>query len=170
MHFENQRCTESIALTNWKLPGVILRYAASLWDFVFLKPSPAAANRDPSISPGEPAVTALCHCKDCQKHSGGAYSTNAVVKDDQFKITSGTPKSYDAIGDSGKVNKHFFCGNCGSSLFNKLDVMEGMMVIKAGGLDGGKADLKDVAVEYYAKDRVSFVKEVAGAKQEQMLG
>jgi hypothetical protein len=48
MHFENQTCTESTALTNSKLPGVILRYAASLWDFAFLKPSPAAANRDPS--------------------------------------------------------------------------------------------------------------------------
>lgn len=93
-----------------------------------------------------------------------------VVKDDQFKVTSGTPKSYDAVGDSGKVNKHYFCGNCGSSVYNKLDVMEGMTVIKAGGLDDGKADLKDVGIEFYVKDRVSFVKETEGAKQEQVFG
>jgi hypothetical protein len=115
-------------------------------------------------------VKALCHCTDCQKHAGSAYSTNVVIKDDQFKLTSGTPKSYDAVGNSGKVNKHFFCGNCGSSVYNKLDVMEGMTVIKAGGLDGGAADLKDVGVEFYAKDRVSFAKEVDGAKQVQMFG
>lgn len=115
-------------------------------------------------------MKALCHCTDCQKHAGSAYSTNVVIKDDQFKATSGTPKSYDAIGDSGKVNKHFFCGNCGSTLWNKLDVMEGMTVIKAGGLDDGKADLKDIGVEFYVKDRVSFAKEVEGAKQLPMFG
>ena len=115
-------------------------------------------------------MTALCHCLDCQKHAGSAYSTNVVIKDDQFKLTSGTPKSYDAVGNSGNVNKHFFCGNCGSSVFNKLDVMEGMTVIKAGGLDDGKADLKNIGVEFYAKDRVSFAKEVEGAKQVQMFG
>lgn len=119
---------------------------------------------------GEPAVKALCHCTDCQKHAGSAYSTNVVLKDDQFKATSGTPKSYDAVGDSGKVNKHFFCGNCGSSLWNKLDVMEGMTVVKAGGLDDGKANLKDIGVEFYVKDRVSFAKEVEGAKQLPMFG
>jgi hypothetical protein len=115
-------------------------------------------------------VTALCHCKDCQKHAGSAYSTNVAVKDDQFKITSGSPKGYDAVGDSGKVNKHFFCPNCGSSVYNKLDVMEGMTVIKAGGLDGGKADLSSIGVEFYTKDRVGFAKEVEGAKQEKMFG
>ncbi len=115
-------------------------------------------------------MKALCHCTDCQKHAGSVYSTNVVVKDEQFQVASGTPKSYDAVGNSGKVNKHFFCGNCGSSLYNKLDVMEGMTVIKAGGLDGGQADLKDVGVEFYVKDRVSFVKEVAGAKQVEMFG
>jgi hypothetical protein len=121
-------------------------------------------------STGEPALTAICHCKDCQKHAGSAYSTNVVVKDDQFKVVSGTAKSYDAIGNSGKVNKHFFCGNCGSSLYNKLDVLEGMIVIKAGGLDGGKADLENFGVEFYTKDRLSFVKELQGSKQEQMFG
>lgn len=68
------------------------------------------------------------------------------------------------------MNKHFFCGTCGSSVFNKLDVLEGMTVVKAGGLDDGKADLKDVGVEFYVKDRLSFANEVPGAKQEKMFG
>ena len=128
------------------------------------------ANAVSRIPTGEPAVKALCHCVDCQKYAGSAYSTNVVIKDDQFKVISGTPKAYDAVGNSGKVNKHFFCGNCGSACWNKLDVMEGMTVIKAGGLDGGKADLKDVGVEFYTKDRLSFAKEVEGAKQLEMFG
>ncbi|KAF8855214.1 hypothetical protein BDZ45DRAFT_595904, partial [Acephala macrosclerotiorum] len=81
-----------------------------------------------------------------------------------------TLKTYDAIGDSGKVNKHFFCSICGSSLYTELKVMPDMMCIKAGGLDGGKANIGKVGVEFYTKDRVSFAKEVEGAKQEKVFG
>jgi hypothetical protein len=42
--------------------------------------------------------------------------------------------------------------------------MPNIMCIKAGGLDGGKADIGKVSVEFYTKDRVSFAKEVEGAK------
>jgi hypothetical protein len=59
---------------------------------------------------GEPQVTALCHCTDCQKWSGGAYTSNIVVPRTDFKVTSGKPKEYAAVGNSGKKNNHFFCG------------------------------------------------------------
>merc|ERR1712137_980903 len=119
---------------------------------------------------GEPAVTALCQCTDCQKWSGGAYTSNVVVPRTNMKVVKGnTPvvgalKTYDAVGNSGKVNKHFFCGTCGSSLYTELEVMPEMGCIKAGGLDGGKADLGNVGVEFYTKDRVSFSKAIEGAK------
>jgi hypothetical protein len=75
-------------------------------------------------------------------------------------------KTYDATGGSGKINKHYFCSNCGSSLYTELEVVPTMMFIKAGGLDGGKADLGSVDVELYVKDRVGFLGEVQGAKQD----
>lgn len=82
----------------------------------------------------------------------------------------GPLKTYDVIGDSGKVNKHYFCGTCGSSLYTELELMPDVTCIKAGGLDGGKADLGDINVEFYTKDRVSFAKAVEGAKQEPIFG
>lgn len=39
---------------------------------------------------GEPKVTALCHCTDCQKWTGGAFTSNAVVPEDSFKVVKGT--------------------------------------------------------------------------------
>lgn len=53
----------------------------------------------------EPAVTALCHCTDCQKWTGGAYTSNVVVPRIAFKVVAGSPKTYDAVGNSGKINK-----------------------------------------------------------------
>jgi len=47
--------------------------------------------------------------------------------------------------------------------------MADMTCVKSGGLDGGKADHK-VDVEFYTKDRLSYAKEVAGAKQEKVFG
>jgi len=120
---------------------------------------------------GEPAVTALCHCLDCQKWTGGAYTSNVVVPRTAFQVTSSTkPKEYDAVGNSGKVNKHFFCGTCGSGLYTELEVMPDVTCVKAGGLDGGKADIGVPGVEFYTKDRVSFAKECEGAKQEPVFG
>lgn len=83
----------------------------------------------------------------------------------------GSPKDYDAVGDSGKVNKHFFCANCGSSLYTELEVMPDLTCVKAGGLDGGAASLDNkVGVEFYTKDRAAYLKETAGAKQETKFG
>ncbi|KXH25412.1 glutathione-dependent formaldehyde-activating enzyme [Colletotrichum nymphaeae SA-01] len=135
----------------------------------------------------DPQVTALCHCTDCQKWSGSAFTSNAVVPRTSFKVTQGTkgspgpmifpkyalnpdhlgePKFYDITGDSGKNNRHFFCSNCGSSLYTELDLMADVTCIKAGGLDEGKASLEGKpAVEFYCKDRVSYLVDVKGADQ-----
>ncbi|KAF7714222.1 Uncharacterized protein PECH_002231 [Penicillium ucsense] len=116
-------------------------------------------------------LSALCHCTDCQKWTGGAFTSNAVVPRSSFKVTKGTPSSYDAIGNSGKINKHFFCSKCGSSLYTELEVMPDNTIIKAGTLDGGAANLNGkVDVEFYVKDRPSYLGAVAGAKQEQAFG
>lgn len=76
-------------------------------------------------------TSALCHCIDCQKWTGGAYTSNAVVPRDKFKVVQGSPKTWDAKGDSGKINKHFFCGTCGSSLYTELEVMPDVTCVKA---------------------------------------
>ncbi|KAJ5510360.1 hypothetical protein LT330_009505 [Penicillium expansum] len=116
-------------------------------------------------------LAALCHCTDCQKWSGGAFTSNAVVPRTSFKVTKGTPNSYDAVGDSGKINKHFFCPTCGSSIYTELEIMPDMTCVKAGTLDGGEANLKGkVDVEFYVKDRPAYLAAVEGAKQEQLLG
>ncbi|KAK7415165.1 hypothetical protein QQX98_006109 [Neonectria punicea] len=121
-------------------------------------------------STSEEALRALCHCLDCQKWTGGAFTSNAVVDEDSFSVTKGSPKQYDVTGASGKINHHFFCGDCGSSLFTKLDIMEGKVIIKAGGLDDGKASLDGkVDVEFYCRDRVGYLGAVEGAKQEPLF-
>ncbi|KAG7136869.1 hypothetical protein HYQ45_005621 [Verticillium longisporum] len=115
---------------------------------------------------GEALTKALCHCIDCQKWTGGAFTSNAVVPRTAFSVTKGTPRAWDAVGASGKINKHFFCGDCGSSLYTELEVLPDVTCVKAGGLDGGAASLDGaINVEYYTKDRVSYLGEAPDAQQ-----
>lgn len=73
-------------------------------------------------------------------------------------------------GASGKINHHFFCSDCGSSLFTKLDVMPGKVIIKAGGLDNGGASLGNkIGVEFYTRDRVGYLGAFEGAQQQHLF-
>lgn len=81
---------------------------------------------------GEPALTVLCHCHDCQKWCGAVASSNMIVPRDQFKVTKGSPKKFGVKADSGKTNTRVFCGNCGSSLFSEVEALPDIIALKAG--------------------------------------
>lgn len=49
--------------------------------------------------------------------------------------------------------------------------MPDVTCVKAGGLDGGGAELGNkVDIEFYCKDRVKYLKDVPNAKQEPVFG
>jgi hypothetical protein len=48
---------------------------------------------------GEPTVMLNCHCRDCQRVSGGAYVTAMVLARTALKIT-GEVKYYDSKADT----------------------------------------------------------------------
>lgn len=63
------------------------------------------------VASGYSAITALCHCADCQKWSASAFSCNVIVPTSAFSILKGHPKSWSRIAlVSGKPHAHFFCG------------------------------------------------------------
>ena len=56
----------------------------------------------------QPAMTGVCHCKNCQRQAGSAFSTLAGVPLNELHI-SGEPKLYiDPDTDSGNTVKRFF--------------------------------------------------------------
>jgi hypothetical protein len=82
----------------------------------------------------EPIATMECHCRDCQRASGGASTVAVVVPRSALEVTKGTPKSYAVTGDSGGQIKRFFCAECGSPLFSEPSA-GAFQVVKAGSLD-----------------------------------
>ncbi|KAM0796775.1 DUF636 domain protein [Usnea florida] len=120
---------------------------------------------------GAPQATALCHCTDCQKWSGGAYTSNVVVPRQEFHVVKGSPKHFNIKGDSGKMNDHWFCGDCGSSLYTELEIMPDAVCVKAGSIDDKAVrDFKTTSVEFYCKDRMGYQTAVEGAEQKPVFG
>lgn len=86
-------------------------------------------------SSAEPAMTAVCHCKDCQRQSGTALSILVGVPRESLEL-EGDLATFTTIGeDHGQENERRFCPNCGSPVLTTTPVMPDLVFIKAGTLD-----------------------------------
>lgn len=83
----------------------------------------------------EPAMIAVCHCTDCQKQNGTAFSVNVLVPNDQIEIGGETLTQYETTGTSGKKVLRSFCNRCGSPLTTLFEGFGGLAAIKVGTLD-----------------------------------
>jgi len=82
----------------------------------------------------EPVRSMLCHCKNCQRTSGSAVSTIALMARDAVAI-DGETRTYDYAGDSGGKLAIRFCPTCGSPVFLEIRAMPDILSVKVGTLD-----------------------------------
>ena len=82
----------------------------------------------------EPLMAGTCHCRDCQRASGGFGAPMLFVPKAALKVT-GEVKYHEVTADSGSAVRRGFCPSCGSPLFGKPDVMPDAVGIRAGSLD-----------------------------------
>lgn len=82
----------------------------------------------------EPAMCLNCHCKNCQKQAGSAFSIIIGVPEGSVEVT-GEVKTYQDRGESGGGVQRQFCPDCGSPIFSLVESAPGMVWIKAGTLD-----------------------------------
>lgn len=78
----------------------------------------------------EPLTVYACHCRDCQRQGGSAFSLSAVVRSDALRLLRGEPGEYSIRMRDGRVKSARFCTRCCTRLFNPsgrpgLTVLEG---------------------------------------------
>ena len=108
---------------------------------------------------GEPLATVICHCRHCQRESGGAFAVLLLAPASHVS-TSGELQTYTETGenDDGEYVYRRFCGACGSSVMSEA-VQPGLVGIKVGTLDDKSAI--QPTVEVWCEDRQPWV-ELAG--------
>jgi hypothetical protein len=84
---------------------------------------------------GQPLRVGVCYCSECQRHSGGAFSMNVIVRDNSFRIVAGEVKRFSRVADSGRSVECAFCPECGTRIFHVPQFLPGVVNVKAGTLD-----------------------------------
>ena len=109
----------------------------------------------------DPVFTGVCHCKNCQKETGSAFSLDIGVPKPSLTVT-GTLKTYADRGDSGQPLYRKFCPDCGSTVLTEAAVMPDVVMIAGGTLD----DTSGVrpAMHIYVSSKQDWAEIPAGAK------
>lgn len=105
---------------------------------------------------GEPIHAALCHCKDCRRHSGAPMVGWTLFPDDRFAILKGEAKVY----ASSEHGRRHFCADCGTGLFYTSDtVFPGQTDVQAATLDDPGA--LPMQAQIQVADRIGWMKDLA---------
>ncbi|MES2936887.1 MAG: GFA family protein [Pseudomonadota bacterium] len=100
---------------------------------------------------GEPLRTGICHCTDCRRDSGSAFTFYAVWPADRFE----------RAGETSEFRGRYFCPRCGSRLFS-VDAREAE--IRLGLLSEAPTPLVP-GYELWVKRREPWLRPVEGAEQ-----
>ena len=86
-------------------------------------------------SEAEPALTAVCHCPDCQKQTSSAFSVLVAVPKGTLRLEGRDLAAYEGVGESGQPVTRRFCPGCGSAIVSRVAAAPDLGWIKAGTLD-----------------------------------
>lgn len=79
-----------------------------------------------------PLVTMACHCRGCQRMTASAFSLSVAVPADGFSTSGPEP----VIGGArGEGLEHMFCPECMSWIFTRIEMLPGMVNMRATMLD-----------------------------------
>ncbi len=82
-----------------------------------------------------PLMVYNCHCTNCQKIGGGAFSTPVTILESSFAFTAGTPRTVEWTSDAGNLRYGWFCGSCGSRIAHGQKPGGGVLSLRGGTLD-----------------------------------
>lgn len=107
----------------------------------------------------------LCHCLQCRKLTGSAFTTNLLIPRDNIQI-EGSPKHYDFIQETGDKFTTSFCGECATLIGKETDAesFKPFLILEAGTLDEGFEQTKPDS-EIFVKHRTPWLEEIKGLAQ-----
>ena len=83
----------------------------------------------------EPVLTALCHCRHCQKQTSAPFSIVVAVPRGSLRLERGSLKTFADTGDSGQPVERSFCPGCSSPIRSFVAALPELEFVKAGTLD-----------------------------------
>jgi hypothetical protein len=85
-----------------------------------------------------PQLVYTCHCTECQRLTGSAFSMALVVAADAFHLSGTEPRPFFRKADSGRTVTRWVCPDCGTWVWSgpRLDpATRDALRVRAGTLD-----------------------------------
>lgn len=105
---------------------------------------------------GAPARAAVCHCRYCQLRTGSAFGVSTYFEDDKVEIRQGALTDYEFQTESGRSFTTRFCPRCGTTVFWRLGLFDGMTGV-AGGTFDPPSFWYPVTREVFTRSKAPFV-------------
>ena len=91
----------------------------------------------------EPLLTYACHCHNCQKRTGSAFSLGVIVPVDTLQV-EGELTQWSRVSDAGATNTRHSCASCGNIIYGTDDSGFDLAKLQAGTLDDTSSVEPDV--------------------------
>jgi hypothetical protein len=65
-----------------------------------------------------PRLVYTCHCTECQRLTGSAFSMALVTNTEAFSLTGASPRPIQRTADSGRTVTRWVCLNCGTWIWS----------------------------------------------------
>lgn len=99
-----------------------------------------------------PQNSHVCHCRMCQRATGGVFAALAGAPKAQFAWTKGEP----AFFVSSNLAKRGYCRDCGTPLSFAYDMPAARFYVTIGSLDDPNA--APIIIQYGVESRLDWVK------------
>lgn len=86
-------------------------------------------------STAEPVLMLHCHCRDCQRASGGPFSSYVIVPAKAFKLLQGSLRFHASPSEAGGQTHRGFCPECGGPVQVVTDSQPDIVAIRTASLD-----------------------------------
>ena len=102
-----------------------------------------------------PMFVNCCHCRDCQRQTGGAFAINAIIETDRVSLLSGRPEPIRMPTDSGYPHLIYRCAACQTAVWSDYGERKVLLFLRVATLDDPEALPPDVHI--FTRTKLSWV-------------
>ena len=107
---------------------------------------------------GDPIRNSVCHCLDCKRRTGSAFSWNAHWPEAQVE-RRGEAQSHTRSSDEGYWARHHFCPTCRVAVWYEIERRPGIVSIPVGAF--ADPDFPAPTIEVYGERRCPWLPQLA---------
>jgi hypothetical protein len=115
---------------------------------------------------GEPLMTYACHCLDCQKRTGSAFSLGMMVPSEAIEL-QGNLAAWERTADTGLTNTRYSCQLCGNIIYGVGSLTPELYKLQPGTLNDTSEVEPDVHIWTSRKQPWLHIPEIAPCFEQQ---